>query len=1844
MDGVGSAPVTITKTGTGVADEIAALVYFNDDLTITSTNAVGRITFSGGLRSGQSNITFAGAGTTNIVTGALITGGNVVKDGAGNLILGIANSWGGSTQINAGKITANAANVLPNRSALTIAAGAMFDLNNQDQNIGSLAGLGTVNNSGGSAKTLTVGRDETSTVFGGKLTSTSDIARLALTKAGAGTFTLNSGDASLFTGAIILNGGSLVLDYANVAAPATITTSAASTSSTSVTLASTAGLAVGRLVTGTGVAANTYITAINGNIITLSAAATVTSGQTLTASQPQLIGTPSAGSGLTIAGGSFRIIGKAGLISTQVLGNLAIGNTGGVFSVVPGDTNLTKVTLGSFAATTAGGSLLLSAPANTLVTTTSAKPAENIYGAGRAVFTDGTNYDWLSTISTGTPYAFGGMGTAAGAAYTGALPNVGVTLATGNYTVLGSQAQTAASQVLTLKATSNAAGQILALGAFDLGFGVSGGGLLVTGTDAYTISSTTGGLKVGTNSSGEIVIHQFNTGGLTISAAIKDHTASTGITSLVKAGTGLLTLTGTSTFTGNVTINAGILAFSSTGVSGTGTLGYGVAKPVVIRDGATLRYTGGTATLAAGTTANSHTFSVPGGSGIIDISTAATNLTIAGVISGSGGLTKTGLGGLTLSGANSFTGSLIIAQGKVFSAAGVIGDNTPVVINAGATWEVSDSDTFGSLAGAGTLAINSGSQRNPGLGQDNSNTTFSGALTSIGSRHDHNFSKKSGVWTVAMPVTSTWVGGSTFVDGGVIRVASGMGQQFNPTATLVVNHAAQSAIFDLNGSAQTVGALNFFNTPNSNINAQGLVLLGNGGTLTLGGNIGVNAQHGAGTQAAGIIGSAGASLSMGGGQRTITVIKSLNLAPGEAELVIDAVITGGGPGGGWLKTGGGTLRIQGQSQLQGTLPNRFDAGLTILDYATALTPTTTDRINPVGALDLRGGSVSFLGSPNLDVVQNVAGLLLPNVAAGNTGAYSSVDLFSSNGRNLVLNLGPITQRLAGTVRFTLPSGTQSSVNGITTTTPNDLFTGLVGTLGAAATVTTSSGASSFATRVGTNIVPVTMANRDVLSGVLNGENITDVSGYAGSLLNVVSPMTVRFNAANSSLLSIPDGGILKVISGGILQTAAAATANLALTGAATTQGSPTVTVTSTSGLLVGMPISGNNIPAGARIAQVVDATTLLIDTGATATATGGSLSAGAISVIQGGTLRAPNRELIFSNDTTGWNPNVVGDVNSLYPTKRLLVTSSIDGQQGIIKTGDGLLALRAGAQANDFSGLVQIQAGVIELGRTGRGSFAIGDFAPIAFSNQESANLRLLRDGLTLTGPIGATAVGSPVVKVDSIQGLAVGQVLNGNGINPAARIVSLEFNGSFTSVASVAITGAVTASGSPTITVPNAAGLVVGQPISGPNIPLNAFITGITGNSVILSVNATQNGTVDLTADAVTVVTTDVNHGIKSGDTLAISGADVGAAFNTTRVIAVDLGSEARRFVFTGGAFAPSASPRTLSIDAGKRFVMSEFSFVNATAVTTFQAASQYGETVGALSGGNRQTNFNYNFIDLGLGATLTVNQTTDTGFNGEFMGLGNLRLIGNGTLSLTNASRAYGDTIIDGGVLRVVTTNSTGGRIYATLPAGSFPNIFINRFGALMLDRVVNTTQDGVGDTITIRLNSAAGTRGNLVTGSRFADTLPLGLYVFNNYNEGGGRREDIGNLFFDSGTNYLSMLVSGNTRSSSSSPRASSVMSSPPETSAAAPSAAQRELRTIPPAGRSAAPTRRTISSPPCWAEQGANVGLTAGVDQRSAAPTWSRRFDYRRHRRHADHRRGHRSGDDRGRASSAPRRSR
>ncbi|WP_370624702.1 YDG domain-containing protein [Polynucleobacter sp. 80A-SIGWE] len=143
--------------------------------------------------------------------------------------------------------------------------------------------------------------------------------------------------------------------------------------------------------------------------------------------------------------------------------------------------------------------------------------------------------------------------------------------------------------------------------------------------------------------------------------------ASRGIT---KEGSGILILSNTNTYTGDTTINAGTLAI--TNATGLGT----TAAGTTIASGATLdlqnvavlteaiTINGGTLATSTGTSSLSGTITL--GATNNTFSVAGTQLTLSGVISGTGsGFTKEGSGILVLSNANTYTGATTINAGTL---------------------------------------------------------------------------------------------------------------------------------------------------------------------------------------------------------------------------------------------------------------------------------------------------------------------------------------------------------------------------------------------------------------------------------------------------------------------------------------------------------------------------------------------------------------------------------------------------------------------------------------------------------------------------------------------------------------------------------------------------------------------------------------------------------------------------------------------------------------------------------------------------------------------------------------------------------------------------------------------------------------------------------------------------------------------------------------------------------------------------------------------------------------------------------------------------------------------------
>jgi YVTN family beta-propeller protein/autotransporter-associated beta strand protein len=163
--------------------------------------------------------------------------------------------------------------------------------------------------------------------------------------------------------------------------------------------------------------------------------------------------------------------------------------------------------------------------------------------------------------------------------------------------------------------------------------------------------------------------------------------------SLTKTGLGILTLSGSSTYTGATNVNAGTLQAGAVNA-------LSPFSAFTIASGATLGLSGFNQTIGSLAGAGSVTL----GAATLTSGNDNTSTTFSGTMSGTGGLTKIGIGALTLSGVSGYSGATAVNAGTVIVNGSIA--NSPVTVNSGAT-----------LSGTGTvggLTINSGGTFAPG--------------------------------------------------------------------------------------------------------------------------------------------------------------------------------------------------------------------------------------------------------------------------------------------------------------------------------------------------------------------------------------------------------------------------------------------------------------------------------------------------------------------------------------------------------------------------------------------------------------------------------------------------------------------------------------------------------------------------------------------------------------------------------------------------------------------------------------------------------------------------------------------------------------------------------------------------------------------------------------------------------------------------------------------------------------------------------------------------------------------------------------------------------------------------
>ncbi|MEQ8326901.1 MAG: autotransporter-associated beta strand repeat-containing protein [Parvibaculum sp.] len=608
------------------------------------------------------------------VFGGIISGaGSLVKLGSGILSLTGANTYSGGTTISGGTLQGNTSSLTGN---IVNNATLAFDQTSDGLFSGVISGTGTVSKTGAGVLTLS----GTNTFTGG-------------TTLGEGTLRLEDDDA-IGTGAVTATGGTLDyddgIDLSNdvdLRAQATlnVTTGSATQSGN---IGETGG-SFGIVKSGAGIleltGANTYTgaTTVSGGTLRagsadgLASGAYVLNGGTLDLNDFDLsMSSLSGASGTADLGSAELEVDQDGdsVFGGVISGAGSLAKLGsGILTLSGANTYAggTTVSGGTLRAGSAGGFVSGAYVLNggTLDLNDFDLSMSELSGTGGTIDLGSAA---LSVGSGNTFTNFAGLIEGTGSLEktgTGELTLTGMNSYTGGTTISGGALEGTTSS-LTGDIVNNAT--LAFTQAFDGIFGgvISGTGNLVksgsgvvtmTGANSYTGGTTiSGGVLEGSTSSlvGEIV----NNATLAFTQAFDGTFGGviSGTGSLVKSGSGVLTLTGTNSWSGGTTISHGTLEGSTSSLTGD-----------IVNDAALV-------------------FAQVGDG------------TFAGVVSGAGSLEKTGAGTLTLTGANGYTGGTTVSGGTLAGdASSLQGD---IVNNAGLRFDQSADGTYaGVLSGNGDI-------------------------------------------------------------------------------------------------------------------------------------------------------------------------------------------------------------------------------------------------------------------------------------------------------------------------------------------------------------------------------------------------------------------------------------------------------------------------------------------------------------------------------------------------------------------------------------------------------------------------------------------------------------------------------------------------------------------------------------------------------------------------------------------------------------------------------------------------------------------------------------------------------------------------------------------------------------------------------------------------------------------------------------------------------------------------------------------------------------------------------------------------------------------------------------
>lgn len=665
-------------------------------------------------------------------------------------------------------------------------------------------------------------------------------------------------------------------------------------------------------------------------------------------------------------------------------------------------------------------------------------------------------------------------------------------------------------------------------------------GLIISGGTTITLG---GGTTLSfTNASGTVVISS----------------PLGGSGSLSKDGSGTLTLSSISNeanMSGGITVNAGTLQISSDDHLSSGTL---------TLNGGTLTNSSTAFTIdnAIALGSSGGTINVGGGSG-------ATLLTLSGVISGTGNLTKNGQAILQLDGNNTYSGATNLMAGTIIAThSNALGTTAgATTVSSGATLRFTSGLTVAealTISGTGktvssvdygALHLVSGSSTLSGsvtLAGDANISAASGTLFASGAFIGGGNLNKTDVGSLFLSNTgteATMSGGITVTAGvlgidndgqlssGTLSLSGGalavigvttIDNNIDITASSTINTSGDTTLSGVisgahnlakAGSATLTLAANNTYSGNTIVSAGGLTLTG-GSSISDGSAVSV---------------ASGATLTLGGGSETIgsllgdgNIVLGYNLTTGgnNASTTFSGVISG--TGNGITKTGSGTFTLSGSNTYTGS--TTVSAGTLGLSGGAAISDVSAVTVSSGATVSLNAsetlGSLAGAGNVSLNGFTLSSGG--NNTSTTFSGALGGSGGFTKTGSGTLTLSGSNSGTFTGDITIsgggTLSVASDDNLGSGTLSINNSTF-GITG----ATTIDNSIALTNSATI--SNTAAATISNAISGSGSLSkaGSGVLSLSGtsnYGGSTTVLASTLSVPGALNGTSAVSVSSGATL----------------------------------------------------------------------------------------------------------------------------------------------------------------------------------------------------------------------------------------------------------------------------------------------------------------------------------------------------------------------------------------------------------------------------------------------------------------------------------------------------------------------------------------------------------------------------------------------------------------------------------------------------------------------------------------------------------------------------------------------